>query len=639
MNRLLLLYSSKTSFSCHRLQSHKTIIIAAAAAAATPWNTHLRDLSRKGQYQKGLVLYRHMLESGTAPNAFTFPFLLKSSAALRLPVTGVQLHCHVIKTGCLSEPFVLTALMSMYCKCSLTEAAEKVFDENPDTRKLTVCYNSLISGYAQNGSVSRGAFLFSEMRRMGLTFDTVTMLGLVSGCNDPMHMMLGNLLHCLCLKYGFGNDFAVGNCFLTMYVNCGSVELARKLFDDIPERELITWNAMISGYAQNGLATHVLDLYHEMLSFGVCPDAVTYVGVLSSCANLGAQRIGSEIEQKIESTGLGINIFLKNALINMYARCGNLVRARSIFDEMKEKTLISWTAIIGGYGLHGFGDIAVNLFDEMINSGIRPDGTVFVSVLSACSHAGLIDKGLDYFSAMQRDYGVKPGNEHYSCVVDLFGRAGRLEDACKLIETMETKPDGAVWGALLGACKIHKNVELAGLAFNKVVELEPENIGYYVLLSNIYAEANDLGGVLRVRAMMRERRLKKDPGYSYVEHRGKINLFVAGDRSHPQTEGIYSMLAKLEDLVKELDGLKKKKRYGDLLSGLGVHSERLAIAFALLNTDIGVDILVIKNLRICGDCHIFIKLVSKVVDRQFVVRDATRFHHFRNGLCSCNEYW
>ncbi|KAI5664719.1 hypothetical protein M9H77_24042 [Catharanthus roseus] len=561
----------------HKAQSHKTIIIAAAAAAATPWNTHLRDLSRKGQYQKGLVLYRHMLESGTAPNAFTFPFLLKSSAALRLPVTGVQLHCHVIKTGCLSEPFVLTALMSMYCKCSLTEAAEKVFDENPDTRKLTVCYNSLISGYAQNGSVSRGAFLFSEMRRMGLTFDTVTMLGLVSGCNDPMHMMLGNLLHCLCLKYGFGNDFAVGNCFLTMYVNCGSVELARKLFDDIPERELITWNAMISGYAQNGLATHVLDLYHEMLSFGVCPDA--------------------------------------------------------------EKTLISWTAIIGGYGLHGFGDIAVNLFDEMINSGIRPDGTVFVSVLSACSHAGLIDKGLDYFSAMQRDYGVKPGNEHYSCVVDLFGRAGRLEDACKLIETMETKPDGAVWGALLGACKIHKNVELAGLAFNKVVELEPENIGYYVLLSNIYAEANDLGGVLRVRAMMRERRLKKDPGYSYVEHRGKINLFVAGDRSHPQTEGIYSMLAKLEDLVKELDGLKKKKRYGDLLSGLGVHSERLAIAFALLNTDIGVDILVIKNLRICGDCHIFIKLVSKVVDRQFVVRDATRFHHFRNGLCSCNEYW
>lgn len=326
----------------------------------------------------------------------------------------------------------------------------------------------------------------------------------------------------------------------------------------------------------------------------------------------------------------------------MYARCGNLVRARAIFDGMHEKSLVSWTAIIGGYGMHGLGDIAVELFDEMIRIGIQPDGPVFVTVLSACSHAGLTNKGLDYFAAMQSEYGVKPGTEHYSCVVDLLGRAGRLEDACKLIDSMPVEPDGAVWGALLGACKIHKNVDLAELAFHEVVKLEPTNIGYYVLLSNMYTEAENLSGVLRIRLMMRERKLKKNPGCSYVEFKGKIHLFVAGDRSHAQSDEIYSMLDKLQDLIKELDGKEKnddEKLDEELSSGMRVHSERLAIAFALLNTEIGVDILVIKNLRICGDCHLFIKMVSKIVDRQFVVRDATRFHHFKGGACSCNDYW
>ncbi|KAL3532105.1 hypothetical protein ACH5RR_005626 [Cinchona calisaya] len=625
-------------------QTHRSIITPTTAGAATtptPWNTQLRELSKQGQFLQSLTIYRQMLRSGKRPNAFTFPFTLKSCAALSLPITGTLLHSQVIKIGCFSEPFVLTALISMYCKCSLTDDAYKVFDGSPLCRKMTVCYNALIAGYVQNSGLYNGVFLFCEMRRMGVLFNAVTMVGLASGCTDPMDIRLGMSLHCLNFKGGFCNDLAIGNCLLTMYVKCESIELARKLFDGIPEKGLITWNAMISGYAQNGLATHVLNLYHEMESSGVCPDAVTFVGVLSSCANLGAQKIGQEVEQKVGRIGLGFNPFLKNALINMYARCGNLPKARAIFDGMPRKTLVSWTAIIGGYGMHGLGDVAVKLFDEMISAGIKPDGPVFVSVLSACSHAGLTNRGLGYFSQMERVYGVKPGIEHHSCVVDLLGRAGRLEDAYKLIETMPVEPDGAVWGALLGACKIHKNVELAEIAFDKVVKLEPWNIGYYVLLSNMYADDENLAGVLRIRLMMRERKLRKDPGYSYVEFKGRIHLFVAGDTSHPQTEEVYSMLDKLEDLIKELNWSKKNDEGSnkELLSSAGVHSERLAIAFALLNTDIVVDILVIKNLRICGDCHLFIKMVSQIVDRQFVVRDATRFHHFRGGACSCNDYW
>ncbi|XP_059646672.1 putative pentatricopeptide repeat-containing protein At3g11460, mitochondrial [Cornus florida] len=627
--------------STNTLFSH-LLTIRNATKTNSSWNPRLRKLAKEGQYQQGLNLYRQMLRSGDSPNAFTFPFPLKSCAFLSLPIFGQQLHAHVVKTGCQSEPFVQTALISMYCKCYSVDNAGKLFDENPQSRKLTVCYNALIAGYAHNSQFSNAIILFCGMRSLGVSVNAVTMLGLIPGCTVAMHLGFGMSLHCCTVQCGLDTDISVENCLLSMYIRCGSVELARKLFDEIPQKGLITWNAMISGYAQNGLATHVLDLYQEMKLSGICPDPVTLVGVLSSCANLGAQKVGCQIERQIELSEFGFNTYLKNALINMYARCGNLIRARAIFDDMPEKNLVSWTAIIGGYGMHGQGEIAVQLFDKMIMTGIRPDGAIFVSVLSACSHAGLTDKGLHYFAVMGREYGLQPGPEHYSCVVDLLGRAGRLQEAQELIRSMPVKPDGALWGALLGACKIHKNVELAELAFQRVIELEPTNIGYYVLLSNIYSEANNLEGVLRIRVMMRERKLKKEPGCSYVEHKGRTHLFVAGDTSHPQTEEIYKMLDRLEDLVEGFDRPKKNDKAGrneELISGMRVHSERLAIAFALLNTGVGAEILVIKNLRVCGDCHLFITLVSKIVDRQFVVRDATRFHHFKSGVCSCNGYW
>lgn len=617
-------------------QPSKTAGAGTVVVSGGKWNTQLRELSKKGQYSQALLLYRQMLRSGANANAFTFPFIIKSSAALSLHFSGQQLHCHVIKAGCLLEPFVQTALISMYCKCCSVENAESVFDEIPHSAKLTVCYNALISGLAQK-RLSKGLLLFGEMRARDVALHTVTILGLVPGCTTPLHLNLGSSLHCLAMKHGFITDVNVANCFLSMYARCGSVESARKVFDERRERTLITWNAMISGYSQNGLCSEVLNLFHDMQCSGVCPDEVTFVGVLSSCANLGAQRIGRAVEEMIDGRGFGFNPFLRNSLISMYARCGNLARARAVFDAMPEKTLVSWTTIIGGYGMHGQGEVAVELFDRMIRAGIRPDKAVFVCVLTACSHTGLTEKGLGYFSSMKEIYSLNPLSEHYSCVVDLLGRAGRLAEAVNLIESMPVQPDGPVWGALLGACKIHKNVKLAELSFNKVVELEPKNIGYYVLLSNIYTEAGNMEGVLKIRVMMRERRLKKDPGYSYVEYQGRNHLFVAGDRRHPQSKEIYDMLDKLEDLTKE-DG-EEENHHKQQRENWAVHSERLAIAFALLNSSSNEEILVIKNLRICGDCHMFVKSVSKIVNCRFVVRDATRFHHFNGGSCSCNDYW
>lgn len=531
----------------------------------------------------------------------------------------------------------------MYSKSSLPHFARKVFDEQ--SLNLTISYNAMISGYSSNSIFPEAVNIFREMRReMRVSVNSVTMLGLVSGITLPNHLNIGACLHACAFTLGFDSDLSVANSFLTMYVKCGEVEYARQLFDEIPVKDLITWNAMISGYAQNGHARRVLEIYNEMKKVnGVKPDPVTLLGVLCSCANLGAQGIGREVERKIEQFGFHSNSFLMNALINMYARCGNLVRAREVFDCMdeKKKSVVSWTAIIGGYGIHGEGEIAVELFDEMVRSGVRPDRTVFVTVLSACSHAGLTEKGLEYFDEMERKFGLQPGPEHYSCLVDLLGRAGRLKEAMNQIESMKVKPDGAVWGALLGACKIHRNVELAEVAFQHVIELEPTNIGYYVLLSNVYSDAKNLDGILRVRVMMRDRKLRKDPGISYLEYKGKMHLFYSGDTNHPQSKEIYRMLGELENLVKEIHqpDHKCQGRSEEQLTGAGVHSEKLAIAFGLLNTRSGTDITVMKNLRVCVDCHVFIKLVSKIVDRQFIVRDATRFHHFRNGVCSCKDYW
>ncbi|PAN27852.2 hypothetical protein PAHAL_5G111900 [Panicum hallii] len=418
----------------------------------------------------------------------------------------------------------------------------------------------------------------------------------------------------------------------------------------LASRDLVSWNAVLSAHAQNGLAVDALELYRRMRGpdgGGVEPDAVTLVGVLSSCAHQGARGMGFDIERYVRERlpSFRTNVQLCNALINFHARCGSLPRAQRLFDEMLRRSIVSWTALITGYGMHGHGDIAVSLFERMVSEGIRPDNVAMVGLLSACSHAGMYDEGRRYFSTMESAYKLQPTLEHYTCMVDLLGRAGRLEEARELISSMPMPADGAVWGALLGACKIHRNAELGEEAFEHIIELEPRNAGYYVLMSNIYTDTGQLDGVARVRAMMRERGLKKEPGCSYIEHKGRVHLFMADDHSHPQAKRIYELVIRLEQMVKEKPGARESGAAGGgekkvaVQPLIGFHSEKLAVAFGLLNTEAGSEIVVIKNLRVCGDCHSFLKAVSGIANRAFLVRDASRFHQFKGGVCSCKDYW
>ncbi|KAF3772774.1 putative pentatricopeptide repeat-containing protein [Nymphaea thermarum] len=610
---------------------------------AAEWNSQLKLYAQQGRFFQALQLYRHMQLSGVPPDGFTFPFAIKSCAALQLPKTGEQLHSCVIRIGCGGELFVRTALIAMYARFSRIRDAREVFDEMPRRQNL-VSWNALIAGYNLNKQPLEALVLFRQMHIVGIEFNSITMLGLVPACAGLQDLETGRCLHGINIKNGADLDESVANCFITMYARCGDMHDARRLFDALPERNIITWNALISGYSQNGHADDVLCLYREMEKVGVEADAVGLVCILSACASLGAQSIGRRIHEHVIQKGFQFNVFLMNAFINMYARCGNLELALKLFDEMPQKNIVSWTAIINGYGMHGLGDVAIDLFDRMVASGIQADSIAFVSVLSACSHAGLVDKAWEYLKCMKKNHGLEPRLEHYACMVDVLGRAGQINEAMNLIDAMPMKPDGAVWGALLGACKIHRNVEIAELAAANVFQLEPTNVGYYVLLSNIYAGLRNYEGMARVRCMMRERGLRKPPGCSYIELQQRVHIFLAGDRSHPQAEAIYKMLDRLEELLKEAGYVADMSEalYDDKDSEyemLAVHSERLAIAFGLMNSEPGTRVLVIKNLRVCIDCHTAIKFISKVVEREIVVRDATRFHHFWNGDCSCKDFW
>ncbi|KDO70478.1 hypothetical protein CISIN_1g0374141mg, partial [Citrus sinensis] len=340
-----------------------------------------------------------------------------------------------------------------------------------------------------------------------------------------------------------------------------------------------------------------------------------------------------------------LDVILGTAVIDMYAKCGSIDSAREIFDRMRQKNVISWSAMIAAYGYHGQGKKALDLFPMMLSSRVLPNRITFVSLLYACSHTGLVEEGLRLFSSMWDDFAVRPDVKHYTCMVDLLGRAGRLDEALKLIESMSVEKDEGLWGALLGACRIHKNVDLAEMAAKSLLERQPQNPGHYVLLSNVYANAGRWQDVAKIRDLMTRRRLKKIPGWTWIEVENKIHQFSVGDSTHPQSEEIYRMLVTLSEKLElagyipdtnfELHDVDEEVKVGNLYS----HSEKLAIAFGLIATPEGTHIRIMKNLRVCGDCHSFIKHVSAITRRVIIVRDANRFHHFEGGACSCRDYW
>lgn len=444
-------------------------------------------------------------------------------------------------------------------------------------------------------------------------------------------------------------DLPSWNSIINASVKAGLVDIARKLFDEMPERNVISWSCMINGYGRCGEYKEALALFREMQKVevnGVKPNEYTMSSVLLACGRLGALEHGKWVHTYIGKCGMEVDVVLGTSLIDMYAKCGSIERAKWVFDNMgPNKDVMAWSAMISGSAMHGHAEECLELFAKMTDYGVRPNAITFLGVLCACVHGGLVSEGQEYFRRMSEDFGITPLIQHYGCMVDLYGRAGLIKEACVLVKSMPMEPDVLVWGALLSGSRMHGDIETCEIALKKLIELDPTNSGAYVLLSNVYAKRGRWADVRHVRDLMEARGIKKVPGCSLVELGGVLHEFLVGDDSHPETREIYKML---DEIMKKLKMEGYVGNTNEVLLDLdeegrelaiSLHSEKLAIAFCFLKTSPGTPIRIVKNLRICSDCHVAIKMISRVFDREIVVRDCNRFHHFKGGLCSCKDYW
>ncbi|KAK4286233.1 hypothetical protein QN277_002819 [Acacia crassicarpa] len=629
---------------CGRMAEAQVIFDQIVFKSSFLWNFMIRGYSCNGNALRSLVLYRQMSNVGGKPDNFTYPFVLKACGDLLIYEIGRKVHALVLITGLASDIYVGNSLLSMYSKFGEMATARMLFDNMP-VRDLT-SWNTIISGYVKNGKERDAFIIFDHMKNAGFRGDETTLLSLLCGCGNLMNLKVGRAIHGYVVRNSgkLCNKFLM-NSLIDMYCNCDSIFDARKLFEELKIKDTVSWNSLISGYEQHGDAFESLKLFFQMIMEDEVPDEATIISILGACNQISALLLGSSIHSYIVKNGFGANTAVSTALIDMYTKCGSLPSAHHAFDEMPERNLASWTVMVTGYGIHGMGKEAISIFHEMLGKNIIPDEGMFTSVLSACSHSGLVDKGKEIFYKVMREYNVEPEAAHYACLVDLLGRAGNLDEAYAIISYMKVKPNFDIWNSLLSACRLYHNVKLAEISAQKLFEMNPTGVSSYVCLSNIYAAERRWNDVEKVRALVRRKRLRKPPGYSFVELNKRVHQFFVGDTSHQQSEDIYARLKHLNEQLKNAG--YKPDTYSVLYDVeeevkeemLWDHSERLALAFALINTGPTTTIRITKNLRVCGDCHTVMKMVSKLMSREIIMRDIRRFHHFRDGACSCGDYW
>lgn len=431
---------------------------------------------------------------------------------------------------------------------------------------------------------------------------------------------------------------------VNFYAKCEEIKFARNVFDEIPVRNVIAWSSMISGYSRVEMFNEALSLFREMQKAGVVPDEVTMVSVISACAASGALDVGRWVHSYIDKKLIKKDLELSTALINMYAKCGCVEKAKQVFDTMPVRDAKAWSSMIVGFAIHGHAKNALEAFSFMEEAKVQPNHVTFVGVLSACAHGGLVGDGRKYWSRMLES-GVEPSMEHYGCMVDLLCRANLIEDAYAFVETMPINPNPVIWRTLLVGCKRNKILEKGEVVAERLLELEPLNAENYILLSSMYASCSQWMKMSLVRKQVKDKGIKAVPGCTSIEVDGIVHEFVRGDWSHPESKEIEEVLRDISERVRDsahepwisavLHNVGNEEKENDLCE----HSERLAIAYGLLKTKAPVVIRIVKNLRACGDCHEVTKIISKLYKREIIVRDRVRFHKFVNGSCSCGDFW
>ncbi|KAL3505934.1 hypothetical protein ACH5RR_031316 [Cinchona calisaya] len=639
------------------------------------YNKLLRQLSRSKNTEMALLVLQVLLNKGLVIDRFSFPPLFKAAAKASALFEGKTVHGLGLKLGFCSDPFVQTALVGMYASCNKIQEARVVFDKM--SHRDVVAWTIMIDGYCQVGLFDDVFVLMEEMKSANVELDERVFSTTLSACARAGNLDVGKVFHRFLAENNVRIDSYIQNSLVNMYASCdsmdvaqalydelspksmvastamvsgyskvGLVEAARSIFDQMVEKDLICWSAMISGYADSDQPEEALKLFSEMQVSGLNPDQVTMLSVISACAHLGALDQAKEIHVCAENNGFGEALPINNALVDMYAKCGSLEEAREVFGRMRRKNVISWTSMITAFAVHGDAVNALTLFSQMKEENVEPNWVTFVGVLYSCSHAGLVEEGRTIFNSMVNEYRITPKHEHYGCMVDLFGRAKLLREALEVVESMPFAPNVIIWGSLMAACRIHGELELGEFAAKQLLQLDPNHDGAHVFLSNIYAKERRWENVGELRKSMQYKGITKERGCSKVEVDNQIHEFMTADKNHKQADQIY---AKLDEVVGELKKVGYVQNAGCVLIDVDEddkkeavlwHSEKLALCYSLMREgDTGSCIRIIKNLRICEDCHNFMKLASTVYEREIIVRDRTRFHHYRNGSCSCKDFW
>lgn len=533
---------------CDRITDARQLFDEMPERNLVSWSALISGCNQSGQHVMALEL---LSKIPFMPNEYIYASSISSCAALRFLLHGQQVHGHSIKSGYESVVFVANSLISMYMKLSLSGDAISVHAGMSEPNIVT--YNALISGFVENQLPDQAFEAFKVVLQKGIMPDRFTFVVLSGACPESDNFTGAIVLHCMAVKLSLDSSPFVGNLLMTMYSKFSLISFVDRAFSSIEDRDVVSWNALIAAYSQCNDHLKGLGVFREMLSaVNIHPDDFTFASVLAACAGLASIHHGKQVHSHLVRNNILSDVGVYNALVSMYAKCGCLKYACNLFNTMHSPNLVSWNTIIAGFGNHGLGERAFETFELMLESGFRPDPVTFAGLLVACNHAGLVDKGLTYFCNMKEEYGISPGIEHFSCLIDMLGRAGRLQEAEDYISNYDFGNDPIILGSLLSSCRLHGDVSIGEHLAQKLLELKPATTSPLVLLSNLYALDEAWDSVVKARKLLKISRLKKEPGYSLIEVKGMFEKFTMADLSHSKIEEIESLLGNLNWAAGEL---------------------------------------------------------------------------------------
>ncbi|MED6212852.1 hypothetical protein PIB30_087427, partial [Stylosanthes scabra] len=599
------------------------------------WTTLMVGYVQKMQPENAIHVFQEMLYAGSYPSNYTLAIVLSACTSMRSVKLGNQFHAFIIKYRIDFDTSICNALCSLYSKCGHLKLALRAFRRIKE--KNVISWTAAISACGDNGDPTTGVRLFVDMLSEDTQPNELTLSSVLSQCCEILSLELGTQVHSLCSKLGYLSNLRIRNSLLYLYVKCGCIDEAQILFSGMDDVSLVSWNAMIAGHAQmmeltkdNISACHygieALKLFSKLHRFGMNPDLFTFSSALCVCSRMPALEQGEQIYAQAIKTGFLSEVVVGSSLINMYNKCGSIERASKAFLEMSTRTMISWTSMITGFSQHGRPQQALELFEDMKLTGVRPNAVTFVGVLSACRHAGMISEALTYFEIMQKDYKIMPVMDHYVCLVDLFVKYGRLDEALDMIKKMNFEPNEYILASLVAGCRSHSNLELGFQVAEQLLSLKPKDTETYLLLLNMYHSAERFEDVSRVRKIMKEEKIGKLNDCSWISIKETVYSFKSNDKEFPQSSLVYESLEVLISKAKNLgyemlETMDISEEEEELSSTVIYHSEKLAITFGLENLPIWWPMRVVKSTLMCRDSHNFVKYVSTLTGREIIVKD------------------